>query len=82
MKNWTGIILFLASLLFAACEANEIGTEIQPTEDKVSVKTDSFSVSATTAFIKERYSESDKLLLGNYEDPIYGTARLDFLACL
>ena len=80
MKKWTGIILFLASLIFAACEANEIGTEIQPTEDKVSVKTDSFSVSATTAFIKERYSESDKLLLGNYEDPIYGTARLDFLA--
>ena len=80
MKNWTGIILFLASLVFAACEANEIGTEIQPTEDKLSVKTDSFSVSATTAFIKDRYSESDKLLLGNYEDPIYGTARLDFLA--
>lgn len=80
MKNWTGIILFLASLIFAACEANEIGTEIQPTEDKLSVKTDSFSVSATTAFIKDRYSESDKLLLGNYEDPIYGTARLDFLA--
>jgi hypothetical protein len=80
MKNWTGIILFLASLLFAACEANEIGAEIQPTEDKVSVKTDSFSVSATTTFIKERYSESDKLLLGNYEDPIYGKARLDFLA--
>lgn len=80
MKNWTGIILFLASLMFAACEANEIGTEIQPTEDKLSVKTDSFSVSATTAFIKDRYSESDKLLLGNYEDPIYGTARLDFLA--
>lgn len=80
MKNWTGIILFLASLIFAACEANEIGTEIQPTEDKMSVKTDSFSVSATTAFITDRYSESDKLLLGNYSDPIYGTARLDFLA--
>lgn len=80
MKKWTGIILFLASLIFAACEANEIGTEIQPTEDKLSVKTDSFSVSTTTAFIKDRYSESDKLLLGNYEDPIYGTARLDFLA--
>ena len=80
MKNWTGIILFLASLIFAACEANEIGTEIQPTEDKLSVKTDSFAVSASTAIIKERYSESDKLLLGNYEDPIYGTARLDFLA--
>lgn len=80
MKNWTGIILFLASLIFAACEANEIGTEIQPTEDKLSVKTDSFSVSTTTAFIKDRYSESDKLLLGNYEDPIYGTAKLDFLA--
>ena len=80
MKKWTGIILFLISLIFAACEANEIGTEIQPTEDKLSVKTDSFAVSTTTAFIKERYSESDKLLLGNYEDPIYGTARLDFLA--
>ena len=80
MKNWTGIILFLASLMFAACETNEIGTEIQPTEDKLSVKTDSFSVSATTAFIKDRYSESDKLLLGNYEDPSYGTARLYFLA--
>ena len=80
MKKWTGIILFLTSLIFAACEANEIGSEIQPTEDKLSVKTDSFSVSASTVFIKERYSESDKLLLGNYEDPIYGTARLDFLS--
>lgn len=80
MKNWTGVILFLASLLLIACEANEIGTEIQPTEDKLSVKTDSFSVSATSALVTNRYSESDKLLLGNYEDPIYGSAKFDFLA--
>lgn len=80
MKNWTGIILFLTSLILIACEANEIGTEIQPTEDKLSVRTDSFSVSATSALINSRYSESDKLLLGNYDDPIYGGARLDFLA--
>ena len=80
MKNWTGIILFLTSIIFIACEANEIGTEIQPTEDKLSVRTDSFAVSATSALIKGRYSESDKLLLGNYDDPIYGRARLDFLA--
>lgn len=80
MKNWTGIILFLTSLLLIACEANEIGTEIQPTEDKLSVKTDSFSVSAISELIKNRYSESDKLLLGHYDDPIYGAAKLDFLA--
>ena len=80
MKNWTGIILFLTSLLLIACEANEIGAEIQPTEDKLSVKTDSFSVSATSALITNRYSESDKLLLGNYDDPIFGSAKLDFLA--
>ena len=80
MKNWTGVILFLASLLFIACEANEIGSEIQPTEDKLSVKTDSFSVSAVSSMISDRYSESDKLLLGNYEDPIFGTAKFDFLA--
>ena len=80
MKNWTGIILFLTSLILIACEANEIGTEIQPTEDKLSVKTDSFSVSATSVLIDKRYSESDKLLLGNYTDPIYGTSKLDFLA--
>ncbi len=80
MKNWTGIILFLTSLLLIACEANEIGSEIQPTEDKMSVKTDSFTVSATSALITDRYSESDKLLLGNYEDPIYGSAKFDFLA--
>lgn len=80
MKNWTGIILFLISLLLIACEANEIGTEIQPTEDKMAVKTDSFTVSATSALVTNRYSESDKLLLGNYEDPIYGSAKFDFLA--
>ena len=80
MKNWTGIILFLTSLLLIACEANEIGSEIQPTEDKMSVRTDSFTVSATSALITDRYSESDKLLLGNYEDPIYGSAKFDFLA--
>lgn len=80
MKNWTGVILFLASLLLIACEANEIGSEIQPTEDKLSVKTDSFSVSAVSSMITDRYSESDKLLLGNYEDPIFGTAKFDFLA--
>ena len=80
MKNWTGILLFLTSLLLVACEANEIGAEIQPTEDKLSVKTDSFSVLATSSLIDSRYSESDKLLLGNYSDPIFGSARLDFLA--
>ncbi len=80
MKTWAGIILFLTSLLLVACEANEIGTEIQPTEDKLSVKTDSFTVSAVSALINNRYSESDKLLLGNYDDPIFGRAKLDFLA--
>lgn len=80
MKNWTGIILFLTSLLLIACEANEIGAEIQPDEDKLSVKTDSFSVSAKSVLISSRYSESDKLLLGNYDDPIFGRAKLDFLA--
>ena len=52
MKNWTGIILFLISLLLIACEANEIGTEIQPTEDKMAVKTDSFTVSAAPALAR------------------------------
>lgn len=80
MKNWTGIILFLTSLILIACESSDIGSEIQPTEDKLAVKTDSFSVSAKNVIIANRYSESDKLLLGNYEDPIYGTSRLDFLA--
>ena len=51
MKNWTGIILFLTSLLLIACEANEIGTEIQPTEDKLSVKTDSFTSSFVLASV-------------------------------
>lgn len=80
MKKWTGIILFLTSILLLACEANEIGAEIQPDEDKLSVKTDSFSVSAKSVLIGNRYSESDKLLLGNYDDPIFGRAKLDFLA--
>lgn len=80
MKNWTGIILFLTSLLLIACEANEIGTEIQPTEDKLSVKTDSFSVSAISELVSKRYSESDKLFLGKYDDPIYGSSKFDFLA--
>ena len=80
MKNWTGIILFLTSLLLIACEANEIGSEIQPVEDKVSVKTDSFHVSAVSELVSKRYSESDKLLLGSYNDPIYGSSKFDFLS--
>ncbi len=80
MKIWAGIILFLTSILLIACEADGIGMEVQPTEDKLSVVTDSFSLSATSELITNRYSESDKLFLGNYSDPIYGTAKLDFLA--
>ena len=80
MKNWTGIILFLTSLLLIACEANEIGSEIQPVEDKVSVKTDSFHVSVVSELVSKRYSESDKLLLGSYNDPIYGSSKFDFLS--
>jgi hypothetical protein len=80
MKIWAGIILFLTSLLFISCEADGIGMEIQPTEDKLSVVTDSFSISAKSALITNRYSESDKLFLGNYSDPIYGSSKMDFLA--
>jgi hypothetical protein len=80
MKNWTGIILFLTSLLLVACEKGGIGLEIQPTEDKLSVVTDSFSISANSVLVANRYSESDKLFLGNYNDPIYGSSKMDFLA--
>jgi hypothetical protein len=66
--------------MLIACETSDIGSEIQPTEDKIAVKTDSFSIRAESVVLNNRYSESDKLLLGNYEDPIFGTSRLDFLA--
>jgi hypothetical protein len=80
MKIWAGVILLLTSLSLISCEADGIGMEIQPTEDKLAVITDSFSISASSVLISNRYSESDKLFLGNYTDPIYGTSKMDFLA--
>lgn len=72
-------LIFVA--LFTSCEdISDIGVIIQPDQDKLSVKADSFHLATSTVFVDSVYSESKKIALGSCSDPTYGTFNADFLA--
>ncbi len=76
------IILSLLSLLIFSCTDSftNIGTEIQPTSDAITVGTDTFHVTTENVFIDYMYSKPDSFLLGTFYDVKYGSTKADILA--
>lgn len=79
MKRLYFFVIACLLLVCASCEPTDIGSALQPEEDKMVVKTDSFYIQSATELLENRHSESDKIELGYLCDPIYGNVKLDFL---
>lgn len=81
VRNFFLSSILVIAALFSSCEdISDIGVVVQPDQDKLTVKTDSFFLATSTVFVDSVYSESKKIALGSYSDPIYGTFNADFLA--
>jgi len=74
-------ILAIISVLFVACDdsATNLGKEIQPINDQIYLKTDTFHLSSETYAVDNIISRPDSFLLGTFVDKVYGTTRADIL---
>ncbi len=75
-------LLLLISLVVSSCknDVTDVGESIQPDEDKIEVKADTFHLLSGNHFVDAIYSRPDSFLLGSYTDPTYGTTHADILA--
>ena len=74
----------LLTVFFVSCYNSEdnIGVEIQPTADKITLKADTFHLSSETFPVDRIVSQPDSLLLGTFIDDVLGTTRADILTQL
>ncbi|MFV0390394.1 MAG: DUF4270 domain-containing protein [Paludibacteraceae bacterium] len=72
----------LLSLLITSCDdaSKDIGKEIQPDEDGIVVKQDTFHLSTETVPVENIISRPDSFLLGEYDDKNLGLTKADILA--
>jgi len=82
MKSHSIVLIILMSLLTYSCadDLTDIGTGIQPSEDKITLGTDTFHLTSDSYFVENMYLNSDSFLLGSFYDQKYGTTRADILA--
>ncbi|MFZ4725632.1 MAG: DUF4270 domain-containing protein [Paludibacter sp.] len=82
MKSNSFILILFLSILVSSCvdDLTSIGTKIQPSQDAISVGTDTFHVSTENIFVEYMYSRPDSFLLGTFYDKDYGTTQADILA--
>lgn len=78
------ILCFFAGLVtfsFIACDddLNSIGSSVQPSNDGIYVGVDTFYFSAKTVKWDSIYARTTKGLLGEYNDPIFGNIKSDYL---
>lgn len=74
----------LTFLFSTACndDMGTIGFEVQPPEDIVPVKIDTFAMTSTTFKVDSICAKSINGLLGNFDDPIFGNLRSDYMTQL
>ncbi len=79
--NFIFSLLLLISVVFISCDdsALNLGENIQPTSDKISIHADTFHLSTETFLVDHIYSTPDSFLLGTYIDNVLGTTRGDIL---
>lgn len=84
MKSKTLLSAFIAifiATIFIACDddLNSVGDSIQPDGDNVEMGTDSFNITARTIALDRIYAKTASGLLGNYNDPLLGAIKSDYL---
>lgn len=79
------ILSLLLFFIFVACTDEKIssmGSQLQPAEDAIVVKADTFHLNSSNYYPEYIYSSSDSFLLGNYYDTLLGTTCASVLAQL
>jgi hypothetical protein len=77
------ILAFIGSgcLLFSGCsEMGLVGPTIQPDDDKITVYTDTFEITASTVKIDSLLAKTTYGYLGEIYDPLYGRLKSDYLS--
>jgi hypothetical protein len=70
-----------AGLLLCSCsdDMTRLGTSILPPGDIISVKTDTFMLTAQTIKLDSVYAKTTQCMLGQMYDPLYGNIKADFI---
>lgn len=82
MKSHQIILLFLLSVLTISCvdDLTDLGSNIRPTSDEISIGTDTFHLSTENVFVDYMYARPDSFLLGTFYNQKFGTTQADILA--
>ena len=77
-------LLVLLAVFLVSCDnsADNMGVDIQPTADKITLNVDTFHLSSVTVPVDRIVSKPDSLLLGTFIDDFLGTTRADILTQL
>ena len=84
MKSYQLILLFLLSFLVFSCTdtLTDMGKNTLSSSDSIIVKGEIFNLTSSTDSVKYITSQPDSFLLGNFDDPKFGSIRADILAQL
>lgn len=83
IKHLLSLTMAILMIAFISCddELNNIGENIQPDDDDISVYVDTVVLTAKTVSLEDSvYARSNFGLLGEYTDPIFGKIKSDFLS--
>lgn len=75
------LLFSLIALAIASCDDDIklVGPTIQPPSDNIPTYVDSFQVTAKTVYIDSLYAKTSQALLGQMEDPLFGTMKAGYL---
>ena len=82
IKSYITAIMSCIYLLFSSCSDNafnQLGTNILPDEDKITVYLDTFQLAASTIKRDSLYARLNASFLGEFYDPLYGKLKSDFI---
>lgn len=82
LKTIFSSLLLLLILSFAtSCDDSitELGTTIQPSSDNITVGMDTLILSSKTVRFDSIFGKTSNPVLGEYQDPVYGIIRSDYL---
>lgn len=83
IKHLLNLTLVLFAIAFVSCDddLDSIGGNIQPGGDNISVYVDTITLTARTVSMEDSiYARSLSGLLGEYNDPVFGKIKSDFLS--
>lgn len=82
-KKLRTLALLLSGVLFACNdEQTDMGFEIQPPEDRVEVRAETFDLDSKTLLLDSMFIKTDTAFLGKYTDEKVGEVKNDFLVQL